>query len=434
MSSCSPSRASLLTGLPQHSNGMYGLHQGVHNFNAIDSLESISGVARKHNIRTGIIGKKHVGPEEVYPFDYAETEENNPINQVGRNITNIKILVRKFLQSFGNTSFFLLVSFHDPHRCGHITPEFGPFCEKWGLDGIPDWHPIKYEPEDIILPDFLPKTHSAREDVAAQYQTISRLDQGVGIVMKELKDYLDNTLIFYTSDNGIPFPRGRTNLYDSGSRVPLLISSPQSKKSWGKKSDDLISLLDIAPTIYDWFGIPPPVLHKKPHKNLSLPGKSLLPSLNNYKMKPYRDYVYLSHNLHEVTMYYPMRAIRSNKHKLIHNLASSLPFGVDQDLFVSPTWMDIMDRTKRKFKLDWFITLKQYYFRGEYELYDVEKDPLESNNLVHEPNYNIIFRKLGKKLNEWQNKTQDPWICFPHAVLEDKGYYKHSPECLNIHD
>lgn len=103
VSSCSPSRASILTGQPSHQNGMYGLHQGVHNFNAFEKVQSIPNILRKHNVRTGIIGKKHVGPPDVFKFDFERTEEQYPINQVGRNITNIKLLVQEFLKTQNNS-------------------------------------------------------------------------------------------------------------------------------------------------------------------------------------------------------------------------------------------------------------------------------------------------------------------------------------------
>ena len=83
----------------------------------------------------------------MFKFDYEQTEENHSINQVGRNITKIKLLVREFLAGNTENPFFLMVAFHDPHRCGHITPEFGSFCERWGsgeigMGSIPDWKPI----------------------------------------------------------------------------------------------------------------------------------------------------------------------------------------------------------------------------------------------------------------------------------------------------
>ena len=80
--------------------------------------------------------------------------------------------------------FFLYVAFHDPHRCGHTHPEFGSFCEKFGngqpgMGSIPDWKPDYYRSQDVPIPYFIQNTTTAKEDVAAQYTTISRLDQGM---------------------------------------------------------------------------------------------------------------------------------------------------------------------------------------------------------------------------------------------------------------
>lgn len=121
VSSCSPSRAAILTGQPSHQNGMYGLHQAENNFNSFYDVQSLPKILKQNKIRTGLIGKKHVGPSEVFKFDYEQTEENNSVNQVGRNITKIKLLVREFLNSTNEDPFFLMVAFHDPHRCGHVS-------------------------------------------------------------------------------------------------------------------------------------------------------------------------------------------------------------------------------------------------------------------------------------------------------------------------
>ncbi|XP_046813921.1 N-sulphoglucosamine sulphohydrolase isoform X3 [Vespa crabro] len=348
VSSCSPSRAALLTGLPSHENGMYGLHHGVHHFNSFNNIESLPKILQKNNIRTGIIGKKHVGPGNVYPFDFSYTEENNDILQVGRNITKIKLLVREFLSQNKTQPFFLYIAFHDPHRCGHTHPQYGNFCEKFGngdigMGTIPDWHPIYYQWDQVKVPYFVQDTEAARRDIAAQYTTISRLDQGVGLVLNELKDagFKDNTLILYTSDNGIPFPNGRTNLYDSGMAEPMMISSPIHKERRNQVTYAMTSLLDVVPTLLDWYNISytNEALNKNEVFLPNLTGRSLLPLL--VKESQEERSIFASQTHHEVTMYYPMRVIRTKRYKLIHNLNYKMPFPIDQDLYVSPTFENI---------------------------------------------------------------------------------------------
>lgn len=85
--------------MPAHQNGMYGLHQGENHFDSFNTIKSLPNILRENGIRSGIIGKKHVGPKESYLFDYEQTEENNSILQVGRNITHIKLLTREFLNT-----------------------------------------------------------------------------------------------------------------------------------------------------------------------------------------------------------------------------------------------------------------------------------------------------------------------------------------------
>lgn len=435
VSSCSPSRSAILTGLPIHQNGMYGLHQGVHHFNSFENIKSLPAILAQNGIRTGIIGKKHVGPSQVYPFSFAETEENNSILQVGRNITKIKLLVREFLKHNSSDPFFLYVAFHDPHRCGHTNPEYGNFCEKFGngepgMGFIEDWHPIYYKPEQVQLPYFVQDTPAARQDVAAQYTTISRLDQGVGLILQELKaaGFENNTLIIYSSDNGIPFPSGRTNLYDPGMAEPLLISSPQPEHRHNEVTYSMTSLLDIVPTLLDWFNI------SYPHENEVKPiltGKSLLPLLVK---EPAHDTgaVFASHSHHEITMYYPMRAVRTKRYKLIHNINYKMPFPIDQDFYISPSFQDLLNRTRSKKPLNWYKTLKSYYYRDEWELYDLKRDAEEVNNVASKPAYKNILVELKTRLDEWQKATADPWLCAPGGVLEATGSFKKHPQCLPL--
>ena len=439
VSSCSPSRSAILTGLPQHQNGMYGLHHTVHHFNSFDAVQSLPLILQNTgNYFTGIIGKKHVGPDAVYPFDFSYTEENYPINQVGRNITFIKQLVHKFLTAAksGKQPFFLYVAFHDPHRCGHTHPQFGVFCEKFGdgsvgMGDIPDWHPIDYNADDVVVPYFIPDTPQARMDIAAQYRTISRLDQGVGLVLQALQEYgfSDDTLVLYSSDNGIPFPSGRTNLYDPGMAEPMIVSSPEARDRWGEISNAMPSLTDIVPTVLDWFGLSYPNYTLFGPGPVEILGKSLLPILEEEPQTGW-DRVFSSHNLHEVTMYYPMRVMRTATYKLIHNLNFKMPFTIDQDFYVSPTFQDILKRTMAGNDTHWYKSLQDYYYRAQWELYDLQSDPMELHNLAIDPTYSHILGNMKQSLLQWQNATQDPWICSPSAVLEDSGSYPKSGVCL----
>ncbi|XP_076288464.1 N-sulfoglucosamine sulfohydrolase isoform X2 [Lasioglossum baleicum] len=439
VSSCSPSRSSLLTGLPSHQNGMYGLHHGIHHFNSFDDVQSLPKLLKRSSIRTGIIGKKHVGPENVYPFDFSQTEENNSILQVGRNITKIKLLVREFLSYNKTQPFFLYVAFHDPHRCGHTHPEYGNFCEKFGngdvgMGSIPDWNPIYYQWDQVKVPYFVQNTEAARRDIAAQYTTITRLDQGVGLVLKELEDagFKNNTLVMYTSDNGIPFPNGRTNLHDPGLAEPMMIRSPIPEHRKNVVTYSLTSLLDIVPTLLDWFNIPyanQSSTDTNGNSSLELTGKSLLPLLDQEPVEN-DTAVFASQTHHEITMYYPMRAIRTKRYKLIHNINYKMPFPVDQDLFVSPSFQDLLNRTRGNQPLKWYKTLKSYYERPEWELYDLKYDPEERNNIVSKQSIKNTLTHLQDRLFKWQKVTKDPWLCAPSGVLiqdEDKN-----PQCMSL--
>ncbi|XP_042221965.1 N-sulphoglucosamine sulphohydrolase-like isoform X2 [Homarus americanus] len=467
VSSCSPSRSAILTGLPTHQNGMYGLHQGYHHFNSFDDVRSLPGIVAAAGVRTGLVGKKHVGPDSVYPFDFAHTEETESIMQVGRNITRIRQLVRQFLDTNNTRPFFLYVGFHDPHRCGHTHPEYGQFCEKFGngepgMGTIPDWHPVTYDPAQVVVPYFVQDTPAAREDLAAQYTTLSRLDQGVGLMMAELASagHLNDTLVVYTSDNGIPFPAGRTNLYDPGLVEPLLVSSPQHSASWGNTSTILASHLDLTPTVLEWLQVSYPnytIINKR--QPAVLTGKSLLPYLDHGQPdagdpKPSLDVskqelgvwlqdvgiirsepaVYASHDLHEVTMYYPMRAIRTPSYKLIHNLNYKMPFPIDQDFYLSPVFQDILNRTRASLPLPWYKTLRNYYYRDEWELYDLHFDPDEKFNVAHKGRYQDVLGELRARLWAWQNQTYDPWLCGPGAVLQDSGSYATHHACLPLYN
>lgn len=195
--------------------------------------------------------------------------------------------------------------------------------------------------------------------------------------------------------------------------------------------DSQVSLLDIVPTVLDWFKVPYPhySIFKKQGK-VKLTGRSLLDHLS--RQEKMERAIFGSHILHEVTMYYPMRSVRTKRYTLIHNLNYWAPFPIDQDGYLSPSFQDILVRTRSGSPLPWNSTLQEYYFRKEWELFDRKADPHEFLNVAYKPLYQPVLASLQSQLTGWQNVTGDPWLCSPHAVLENSGHYKQDIQCMEL--
>jgi N-sulfoglucosamine sulfohydrolase len=385
VSSCSPSRASLYSGLYTHTSGQYGLAHGVHNFHSFDNVTSLPKLLGASGYRTGILGKVHVLPREVYNFAVTMTKGtggNRSVAEMGR-------LARQFFADSGDKPFALVVGFSDPHRSAR---GFGNETLYPGVKEAP------FDPNDVTVPFFLTDRPDVRRDLADYYQAVGRLDQGVGHVLEALKQtgHADDTLIVFLSDNGIPFPAAKTTLYDPGIHLPFIVSSP-GQKARGRTCRAMVSFVDVLPTFLDWTKATAP-------KGLS--GRSLLSILDEEDPKGW-DVVYGSHQCHEVTMYYPMRMVRTRQYKYIRNLAHRLEFPIAQDLYDSPTWQGILRRGDRMLG---DRPLESFLHRPAEELYDLEKDPHEITNLADSPAHAATLADLRKRMKEWQVQTRDPWL------------------------
>jgi N-sulfoglucosamine sulfohydrolase len=160
-----------------------------------------------------------------------------------------------------------------------------------------------------------------------------------------------------------------------------------------------VSFADIFPTILDWARVPRP-------DQESLRARSILPILEEANPAGW-DEIYASQSFHEVTSYYPMRAVRTRQHKLIVNLASSLPFPIAEDVFDSETWKGIIRHPEPSLGDRPF---SPYIQRPKIELYDVLADPAESKNLASDSAHASLMRDLEQRLFDWRDKTADPWL------------------------
>jgi N-sulfoglucosamine sulfohydrolase len=384
-SSCSPSRSVILTGLHNHANGQYGLQHATHNFGTRPFVKSLPVLLEQAGFRTCSIGKVHVQPEDLYHFDRLANEKIAG----GRNPVRMAENAEKFIRE-SDRPFFIYFCPTDPHRAQH------GFANDAEYDGV---KPVKFSPHEIPVPHYLPDRPEVREELAEYYQSIARVDQGVGRLVAALKatNHFDDTLILFLSDNGPPFPGAKTNLYDAGTRLPLIIRAPGQKKC-GVISQALVDWTDLTPTILDYAGAKPP--------SYALHGRSLLSILEDAQPAGW-DEIHQSHSFHEVTMYYPMRAVRTRKYRYILNLADPLPFPFASDLYDSPTWQAVLKRNDAQ---NGSRNVDAYIHRPRQELYDLDADPQEVVNLATRPESAGVLRQMQEDLRDWQKKTNDPWL------------------------
>lgn len=392
--SCSASRSVILTGLYNHANAQYGHQHSYHHFRTYDTVRSLPVRLAQAGYRTARIGKFHVGPESVYAFDTVlPGNARSPVEMAQR--------CRQVIEADSDKPFFLYFCTSDPHRSGgHVEDDPhhpNPFGNR--KQGYPGVREVRYNPREVQVHDFLPDTAVARAELAQYYQSVSRIDQGLGMLVQILKQagVYEETLILFTSDHGIAFPGGKTTLYEGGMRVPMIMHDPQDARR-GEKFAGLVSLVDLTPTLLEFAGV---------QDRSDLHGRSFLQAARKRDSTEFQE-VYASHTFHEITMYYPMRVVRTQDYKLIWNIAHGLPYPFASDLWAAPTWQDIYRQGMQAMYGP--RTVQAYIHRPKFELFDLKNDPLESKNLAGEPEHQQRLQELAGRIRQFQQKTKDPWI------------------------
>ena len=278
-------------------------------------------------------------------------------------------------------------------------------------------------PEDVVVPPFLPDDPEVRSDILDYFFEIERFDRELGEILSYLEErgQLENTMVIVTSDNGMPFPRAKADLYDYGARVPLAMRWPESVPG-GRVVTDFASLVDIAPTILEAAGVEIPE---------DMTGRSLLDLLKSGedgRVDSTRDHVILARERHtpwrEGRVGYPMRAIRTDQYLYIRNIEPDRwPAGdppILGEVDPSPT-KDLM--RARKDDPDF----RRYYEaafskRPGEELYELGLDPGQMKNVGDEAAHAEIKSALAAKLDQHLLETSDPralahpptWESDPH--------------------
>lgn len=393
--SCSPSRASVLTGRYPHQNEDGGnLWSEFPNTNP-----TYVQILEKDGYFSGST-RKGWGPGEYQVTGFSQ-------NPAGKSYEDFEAFLEEKPKGKPFTFWF---GSSDPHR------EYVPNT------GIQSGMKL----EDVIVPGFFPDNDCVRNDILDYYFEIERFDREAGqlIAMLEEMGELDNTIVVMTSDNGMPFPRAKANLYDYGTRMPLVIRWPDKVKA-GTVVNDFVNFVDFAPSFVEAADL----------DQNSMSGQSLWGLLAGEKQD--RQQVFLERerhaNVRKGDLSYPMRAIRNDNYLYIWNpIPERNPAG-NPTVHQSVGQYGDVDHSITKFLLmqmegksatgapDLFeLSFGQ---RPEEELYDVKNDPFQLNNLVSSPVLIKIKAEMRSQLLEWMKETGDLRAINPQSTYWDEVRY-----------
>jgi len=250
----------------------------------------------------------------------------------------------------------------------------------------------QFDPAEMQLPPYFPDTPKVRESMARMYTHIERSDQELGELLQQLEEdgLAENTYIFHWSDHG-PLPRGKRWPYDSGIRVPLIARGPGIES--GQVSGDLVSTIDLGPTMLSLAGI------DVPHH---MQGRAFL----GPQRRPPREYIYASRDRHDEA-YDMVRAARDKRFKYIRNCRPDLPYLLWIPYRNRHPILQEMWRLHAAGELDETQSLMFQHPRPVEELYDTEADPYEISNLAADPDYGAELARLRDALDAWLREVGD---------------------------
>ncbi|QDV37502.1 sulfatase family protein [Tautonia plasticadhaerens] len=392
-SSCSPSRSSLITGRYPHATGAEELHWPL----PADQVTFVERL-KESGYYTAAAGKWHLGDAVKGRFD--EIREADPrgfqlpsgddaegeprrsgtlgFDAAGAVQAGCDQWVPVLRDRPRDRPFFLWLAALDPHR-------------DYREGTIPEPH----SPEAMVVPPYLPDTPEVRRDLALYCDEISRLDHHVGQVLDELdrQGVADETLVLFLSDNGRPFPRCKTTVYDSGIRTPLIARWP-GRIAPGGESGALLSAVDLAPTLLSIAGLEagPTFQGRDASALFDDPSASI------------REFAFAEHNWHDYAA--RKRAVRSDRYKYIRNDDATMPLTPPADAVRSPTFAELK-RLRDEGGLgpdqDACFALP----RPAEELYDLDADPHELTNLADDPRHAEVLDAMQAALDSWSAETVD---------------------------
>jgi len=378
---CAPARSAIITGMYPNSIGTGNMRAYHYNRTVRTDNESILGFPYYSSKLA----------EQIKPFTQILRENGYYTTNNSKMDYNFKLREDAWDESSKEASwekrnkdqpFFSVFNFGVTHE-----------SQIW----LRDKQELKVDPNSLSVPPFFPNDSLTRHALAVNYSNLVEMDKQMGEIIDKLKDQglYENTYIFFYSDHGGPFPRHKRAIYDTGSKVPLVIKFPKRIKVKEKRNYDFLNFIDFAPTILSIVGLEIPKVYQG------------IVFLGSKKSKNKRNYSYsASDRFDEVTD--RIRAVKTKKYKYIRNYDTNKPHALNNSYRTQMALMRHLTALNESNLLSaeqklWFNVPKNLE-----EFYDLENDPFELNNLIGEKKYSKEIENLRIQLDNWIDQINDP--------------------------
>lgn len=374
---CAPARSALIT-------GMYPTTLGTHNMRthspwrkinepSLDSLPSYSPIVPDGvKMFTEYLRKKGYytanGPKEDYNFEKTDAAWDESSEH------------RHWRKRTDGQPFFTVFNFSVCHE-----------SQIWsrGKDSL------FVDPSAVTVPPYFPDTDTIRHDLAVNYSNLKRLDDQIGEIIFDLKEdgLYEKSIIFFYGDHGGPFPRHKRALYDTGVKVPLVIKFPKNLNA-GERDNRLISFIDYAPTILSFAGIEPPKVMQG------------IAQFGEYEVERKPKYTFHTSDRFD-ELYDRLRAVRSKRYKYIKSFNTEVSHAMPVSYREQMPMMQELRRRYKLGKLNYKQSLWLSPTKPEEELYDLQNDPYELENLALKPELKDTLAHYRSVLKDWIKATHD---------------------------
>lgn len=383
---CSPSRGSLMTGHHPHVNGLMGLAHGNWELNEDERI--LPQYLGEAGYETHLFGLQHVTQDtDRLGYDDVHSEGNlypgvSPEVHQANRARNVASVVASVLEREAyEAPLFASIGFFECHRVEERNGRFGFDARYYDED----------DPDDIRPLPYLPDRRGIRQDLAEMRGMVYAIDDAVGTILDSIENagIGEETLVLFTTEHGIAFPRAKGCCFDAGIEAALLMRYPGVIEA-GERYEELLSNVDVLPTILDIVDV---------DITVEIDGQSFAPLVTGDAESYHeRSAVFAGMTWHD--MYNPVRAIRTKRYKYIRSFWHLPTVYLSNDIFASEAGREVRETDG--------VPPREYE-----ELYDIRDAPQEDDNVVYEPRHQPVRRELSERLYDWMADTGDPLLDGP---------------------